>query len=91
MNKIKNFYRRHKKELIFVGGTLIGASAAVILMNSIIRTTKANSIIVIDPDYYDTLDEAIIAFKELEKTTDFPVISGSFGNYGVFDEAPVIK
>lgn len=46
----------------------------------------------IEPDFYDTLEEAIEAFKELETTTFHPVLcgNGEDGCYGVFDESIVL-
>lgn len=93
MNKLKSFYKKNEKTLLFIGGVL---SAIVIggVWVKIRKTCELQNRITINPVYYPTLDEAVDAFKELAKTTKYPVICGDGCNnewFGVFDETSVIK
>jgi hypothetical protein len=91
MNKVKKFYSDHKEVIFCIGGVAIGV-AVCLLGSKIIRIYNSKHLIRIDPDYYDTIEEAVTALKELEKTTDFAAMcTGGDGKYGVFDEAPIIK
>jgi len=90
MNRVKDFYKKHDKVLCFIGGgvTIVALGLLGIKVRNTIRYKNQ---IRIDPDYYPTLDEAVEAFKILEKTTDWAVICSGGNGYGVFDEASVIK
>jgi hypothetical protein len=97
MGKISEFAKKHKVAIWtgvatvigFVGGWLLNSAQG--MTDNEEKVVEKKPQITIDPDYYDTFDEAVVAFKELQKTTDHAVLVDSYGvSYGVFDEAELL-
>jgi hypothetical protein len=91
MGKPKEFWRRNKA--VIIGGTITVLSfVGGALLDGAFRKPKkvTEKQLLIQPDYYETLDGAIDAFKEKQKITKHAALFEYDGSYGVYDEAPVL-
>ena len=94
MNKVSAFVKRNEQTIKRIGiaaaGFVVGTVAST-LIGFTFKKEKPKELLCINPDYYDNFDDAVAAFKELQKTTKNAVLVDSYGEaYGVFDESPVI-
>lgn len=99
MGKVKKLWEDHKVAIIggaaavlgFVGGVALIVLKGKATADNVIES-EPESETVINPDYYDTFDEAVDAFRELQKTSQHAALFDWCGEvYGVFDETSVLQ
>jgi len=97
MSNLKTFWSNHKNKFYIAGAILLGAAAGGVAVHFLSKSKPVRPVITIDPKYYETFEEAVQAFKELQKTTAHAAMFDARGfgpvdvMYGVFDEGPVVN
>ena len=94
MNKVSAFVKKNEQTIKRIGLATVGFVVGAIASASVgltFKKEKPKELVCINPDYYDNFDDAVAAFKELQKTTKNAALFDSYGEaYGVFDESPVL-
>ena len=92
MGKISGFVKKHKVAIVsgtvavlsFIGGVVVHSIVGKSADKEEVKMDETHPLF-IQPDFYETFDEAVVAFKEMQKKTKHAVLFDSYGtDYGVY-------